>query len=163
MDTENGFILQIRGRKRLYVWDPSDTVVVTERARELFHSQHSRDLLKWQEEFKQRAHKFDLEPGMGAYMPVTAPHLVENGDNPSITVSFTFYTDWTRRQSILYTARDRLRKLGVNPPAVGALPVLDQALHATLNGFRNSKNAIRQALGRNVRRTDAPYAVVRYS
>jgi len=163
MDTENGFIVQILGRKRLYVWDPSDTVVVSERARELFHSRHSRDLLKWQEEFKERAHKFDLEPGMGAYMPVTSPHLVENGDNPSITVSFTYYTDWTRRQSILYGARDRLRRVGINPPAIGALPVLDQALHATINGFRNGKDALKQALGRKVRRTDGPYAIARYS
>jgi hypothetical protein len=163
MDSEHNFILQIQGRKRIYVWDPSDTVVISERAREAFHSTHSRDLIKWQDEFKERAHKFDLEPGQGAYMPSTSPHMVENGNNPSVTVSFTYYTDFTRRQSLLYATRDQLRRLGINPPGVGALPALDEALHATVSRFRSGKNAIRQALGRRVQRSDAPYAIVRYT
>ena len=44
MDHEHNFILQIRGAKRLYTWDPFDRVVVSERAQELFHDRHSRGI-----------------------------------------------------------------------------------------------------------------------
>jgi len=64
-------------------------VVISERAREAFHATQPRDLIKWQHEFKERAHQFDLEPGHGAYLPSTSPHMVENGSDPSVTASFT--------------------------------------------------------------------------
>ena len=43
MDDEHNFILQIAGRKRLYVWDPQDRSVVSDLGQELFHARHSRD------------------------------------------------------------------------------------------------------------------------
>jgi hypothetical protein len=159
MDKEHNFILQIRGRKRVYVWDSSDTVAVSEQAREQFHLRHSRDLIVWSEELRARAHVFDLEPGQGAFMPTTSPHMVENGDNPSITASFTFYTDWTRKLENVYMARARLRELGFAPPPVGSLPLLDTALDAALSGVARGKNLVRQALGRKVVSSDAPYAL----
>jgi hypothetical protein len=125
MDKEHNFILQIQGKKRLMVWEPDDVVAVSEEARDLFHATHSRDLVAWREELRSRAHVFDIEPGMGAYMPSTAPHLVENGDGPSITVSFTYYTDATRRDARLHALHQRLRDRGRNPSPVGAHPWLD--------------------------------------
>ena len=160
MDTENGFILQIQGRKRVYVWDNSDTVVVSGRGRELFHSRHSRELVVWNEEFRARAHVFDLEPGMGAYMPVTSPHLVENGPEPSVTVSFTYYTDYTRRQARLYRSYAGLRKLGITPPAAGSRPAFDAAMAALMRG----KDDLHRLLGRS--KAPLPtsrYAIPRYS
>ena len=160
MDTENGFILQIQGRKRVYVWDNSDTAVVSERGRELFHAEHSRELVLWKEEFRSRAHVFDLEPGMGAYMPVTSPHLVENGPEPSVTVSFTYYTDHTRRQARLYRSYARLRKLGITPPVAGRHPSLDAAMVGLMRG----KDDLRRLLGRS--KAPPPtsrYAIPRYS
>jgi hypothetical protein len=163
MDFEHNFILQIRGKKRLYVWEPTDIVAVSEHARELFHYKRSRDLIIWREELRERAHVFDLEPGQGAFMPTTSPHMVENGDGPSITTSFTFYTDWTRRQANLYRARGRLRELGVSPPAVGTVPPLDTAIDAALSGLERGKNILRKALGRKVRASDSRYALALYS
>ena len=49
IDHEHNFILQIRGRKRLYTWDPFDREVVSERGQELFHDQHSRAGVVWDE------------------------------------------------------------------------------------------------------------------
>ena len=62
---------------------------MSERAQELFHDEHSRELVQWHEAHRAKARIFDLLPGMGGYMPSTSPHLVENGDGPSITMSFT--------------------------------------------------------------------------
>src|SRR5215813_3710147 len=37
MDHEHNFIMQIRGTKRLYTWEPFDRETVSERGQELFH------------------------------------------------------------------------------------------------------------------------------
>src|SRR3546814_14823907 len=42
-DKEHNFILQIHGRKRIYVWDHRDTVVASEHSRDLFHLSNERD------------------------------------------------------------------------------------------------------------------------
>lgn len=134
-DKEHNFILQLRGRKTLYVWDKQDTEAASEASRDLFHATHSRDRLAWRESLRERAHVFQLEPGMGAYMPSTSPHLVETGDEPSLTMSFTYYTDATRRDALLHRAHERLRRWGVEPPPVGRSGALDATL---LAGFRSA-------------------------
>jgi len=129
-DQEHNFILQMHGRKRVYVWDHRDTVAASEHARDLFHLSRERYLLRWRDEFRARAQVFDLEPGQGAYMPSTSPHMVENGDGPSITMSFTYYTDSTQRDALLHRAHGRMRLWRIAPPAVGARPAFDAATHA---------------------------------
>lgn len=152
MDREHNFIMQVAGRKRLYVWEPDDIVAVSEHARDQFHDTHSRELVIWRDELKARARVFELEPGMGAYMPSTSPHLVENGDNPSITVSFTYYTDSTRRNSLLHRAHNRLRQRGVSLAPVNARPMVD----ALLVGVVRITGALGAA--RDNRQDGAPYA-----
>lgn len=158
IDHEHNFIMQIRGKKRLYTWDHLDRVVVSERAQELFHDAHSRELVVWDEAWRARARVFDLEPGMGGYMPSTTPHMVENGDGPSITISFTYYTDATRQRELIYRGNARLRRLGLDPTPVGASPGRDRVKHAVLSGFTTAKNLVRRRLGRSVRENDQPYA-----
>ncbi len=79
MDHEHNFIMQIRGTKRLYTWEPTDRIVISERAQELFHDAHSRELVTWSEDWRPRARVLELAPGLGGYMPSTGPHMVENG------------------------------------------------------------------------------------
>jgi Cupin-like domain len=158
IDHEHNFILQIAGRKRLYVWDPFDREVVSETAQELFHDRHSREGVLWDESFRARARVFDLEPGDGGYMPSTAPHLVENGDGPSITVSFTYYTDATRRRELLYRGNAQLRRWGMAPTPVGASASRDDAKHAVLRAYVGAKGGLQRALGRGVRDTGLAYA-----
>jgi hypothetical protein len=158
MDKEHNFIVQIQGKKRVYVWDPFDQDVISERAQELFHSYHSRELVRFKEEFRERAFVFDMEPGMGAYMPSTAPHMVENGDGPSITASFTFYTAATRRRHLLYRGKNHLRRLGVEPAPVGQSVPQDEVLHAAMRGLAAMKDVAKRALGREVRPATARYA-----
>ena len=137
-DKEHNFILQIHGRKRIYVWDHTDTAVASDHARDLFHSSSERYLLRWRDEFRESAHVFDLEPGQGAYMPSTSPHMVENGDGPSVTASFTYYTDATRRDALLHRAHARVRRFGLKPPPVGKRPRLDAVLGSLSHGLDRS-------------------------
>jgi hypothetical protein len=163
MDKEHNFIMQVQGRKRLYVWPPDDKVAVSEVARDLFHATHSRAKVHWSEELRKRAIRFDLVPGMGAYMPSTSPHLVENGDGPSITASFTFYTHATRRNSLLHLAHHYQRRLGLEPPDVGARPLRDTVLHSGLRMLLAVRSVALRLTGRGRISPHAPYAVHRYS
>jgi hypothetical protein len=158
IDHEHNFIMQIRGEKRLYTWDHLDRTVVSEAAQERFHDAHSRDLVVWDEAWRARARVFELAPGMGGYMPSTSPHMVENGDGPSITISFTYYTDATRQRELLYRGNAQLRRLGLDPAPVGASPGRDRVKHAVLAGLTTAKNLVRRRLGRSVRDNDQPYA-----
>jgi hypothetical protein len=163
MDHEHNFIVQILGKKRIHVWDPWDRTVVPERGQELFHTYASRELVKFDESLRAKAMVFDLEPGMGAFMPSTAPHLVENGDNPSITMSFTFYTDSTRRRALVYRGNTHLRRLGFDPTPFGRSQLRDEALHRAMQAYSAAKDLILQKLGRDVHPMTSPYAFHLYS
>jgi ribosomal protein L16 Arg81 hydroxylase len=162
-DKEHNFILQIHGRKTVYVWEPDDYEVVSQRARDRFHARHDRDLIIWKEEFRKRAHRFEFGPGDGAYMPSTAPHLVEVGEDPSVTISFTYYTDSTRRQSMLHYARGHLAERGINLPDVGKSDLLDQIVYRSAMPVRATLRAMRQLAGRDVVSEGAKYAHHKFS
>ena len=159
-DKEHNFILQMRGHKRVYAWDHRDTVVASEHARDRFHHLHERDLLRWRDEFRERAQVFDLAPGQGAYMPSTSPHMVENGDEPSITMSFTYYTDSTRRDSLLHKTHALIRGLGLVPPAVGRSPMFDALTHAGVTTMIDARAVASQLARRKKVVSYAPFAGV---
>ena len=139
LDHEHNFILQILGKKSLHVFDPLDRAIVSERALELFHTKRSRELVVYSEEVQKKAHVFEVEPGMGAYMPVNAPHWVKNGDNVSITVSFTYYTKRTLLRKAAHIANFKLRALGLSPRPVGANPIADVVKQKLTGIQRNAK------------------------
>lgn len=123
MDHEQNFLMQIRGKKLARVWHPEQCL--SDYALEVFHSEHHRREVKYEESFNSFAHAFDLEPGKGVYMPSTGPHLVHNGQNVSITVSMTYLTDETRRVETIHRGNHALRRLGVEPLPVGRSPARD--------------------------------------
>ncbi len=157
-DKEHNFILQVSGHKTLYVWDHRDTVAASEQARGRFHARHDRDLLNWDEALRERAQVFHLEPGAGVYMPSTSPHMVENSDEPSVTISFTYYTDATRRNSLLHRAHERMRGWGFEPPTVGTNAILDACLHAAFRTAVGTREWIRHRAGKPSRSDGAAYA-----
>jgi hypothetical protein len=148
MDHEHNFILQVHGRKTLNVWEPLDREVVTERSLELFHAKWSRELVTYDERFQPRARVFQLEPGLGGYMPLTSPHWVKNGDNVSVTVSFTYYTDLTRRLETLYRGNYTLRARGLAPAPVGRTPARDAVKHLAFRGYLDAQRLGRRLLGK---------------
>ena len=103
-----------------------DAEVVSDRARDVFHASHNLELVQWHEEFRERAHVFKLGPGMGVYMPLTCPHMVETSDEPSITISLTYSTDATRRNAMVHVMHDLMHRKGIEPSSVGRHPLLDK-------------------------------------
>lgn len=157
-DSEHNFILQMQGHKTLYVWDADDLEVMGELARDLFHLKRDRELFRWREEFRERAHVFHLEPGIGAYMPATSPHMVEAGDDLSVTMSFTYYTDATRRDARLHRLHGLVRSVGIRPPAVGAHPALDGAVGILLDGALAARHLVQRLAGHAGGSGKPPYA-----
>ncbi|HEY2031693.1 MAG TPA: cupin-like domain-containing protein [Myxococcales bacterium] len=145
-DHEHNFILQVAGSKTLRVWEPLDREVISEQGLELFNAAHSRDLVKWRPELDERAHLFELKPGMGGYMPTNAAHYVKNGNEVSITVSATYYTDLTRRRKLIYCANHAMRKTGLSPSPLGA--GMDSAKLAGYRAARAVSHAVQKLRGR---------------
>ena len=147
MDRENNFILQVRGDKRIHVWDPNDHAVVTPRIREDFNTYRSRDKQVYKDEFLPRAQIFDAKPGDGAFMPSNGPHWVRNGDNVSVTVSFTYYTRATKRFETLCRANSALRRLGLRPPAAGSSQLRDTVKQRAYTAFLLAKGLLGKTSG----------------
>jgi hypothetical protein len=161
MDHETNFLLQIRGSKRISVWDPQDRGVLSTEQLEAFHANWSLAETSWREELETKAHVTEARPGSGVFMPYTAPHAVKNGPDISITLSITFLTERNQREQDLFAANYRLRRLGLRPRPIGVSPVLDEAKLHALHALQNARGLAlraRRLLGREA----APPAPSRY-
>jgi len=126
IDRENNFWLQVRGRKLMSVWDPTDRVVVSAKARNDFIVYAGLDDVKLREGFRERSHEFDVGPGDGVYFPSTSPHMTRcdpgwtaPGDGVSISIGVVFYTSVTRRTAYVHALNLQLRQLGWTPREPG--------------------------------------------
>ena len=136
IDRENNFWMQIRGRKTLNVWDPTDRQAVGAREVENFIVNSSLAGVKLQEELLARSHEFDTGPGDGVYFPSTSPHTTRcdthwarPGDGVAISIGVNFYTSVTRRRAYIHAFNQFLRRLGVNPRSPGASTWMDGLKH----------------------------------
>ncbi len=118
LDHENNFLLQIRGRKQVQLFDRDDRAVISEEELEAFYSGAHRNLV-YKDDFRTRGEFFDLEPGEALHFPVAAPHWVQNGPEVSISFSVTFQTGESRRRAALHRLNRQLRRWGLSPRPVG--------------------------------------------
>ncbi|MGH7339997.1 MAG: cupin-like domain-containing protein, partial [Candidatus Rokuibacteriota bacterium] len=91
MDPEHNFLLQIRGRKQVSLFDGEDRALVSERELETYYARGHRNLA-FDDANQDKAHAFELAAGDGLYFPVTWPHWVKNGPEVSVSFSITFRT-----------------------------------------------------------------------
>lgn len=124
MDPEHNVLLQIRGSKRVSVFDPGDRSLVSEEDLERFYGGAHRNM-RFDEANRERASVFTLEPGDGLHIPVTAPHWVENGHEVSVSFSITFRTQDLERRSMAHNVNAYLRRRGWNPSPRGQYPLRD--------------------------------------
>ena len=143
IDPENNFLLQIRGSKEVWMFDQNDRTVLPEKQIENFFAGAHRNL-PFNEEFKTRGQKFDLEPGEGLHFPVVAPHFVENGPEVSISFSITFQTEDSSDRQTLHRFNRMIRKLGLTPKNVGANLKSDKRKLSILRAMRKVKNIVRK-------------------
>lgn len=121
MDPEHNFLLQIRGDKFITVFDRS---LVSQEELENFYLGAHRNM-NYRDDYLAKSVSFELRPGEGLHVPVTAPHYVRNGSSVSISFSITFRTLDLDNRALLHNANAYLRMKGLSPSAAGRRPSLD--------------------------------------
>jgi hypothetical protein len=137
IDPEYNFLLQIQGEKRVTVWDPDDREAVDQPALERFLGGGHRNLA-WRPELAGRGRVFDLGPGDGLHIPVTAPHWVQNGAEPSVSFSVTFRTPASEAREAVYKVNRLLRALRLRPRPVGDSAWIDALKRRAFDAARQA-------------------------
>lgn len=137
MDREMNFLLQVRGRKTVRLWDPFDEEIMTPAEKDLLLS-YIGGRPRYRPEFESKAMIFQLEPGLGVHHPFIAPHLVHTGAALSISLAITFRTRRSDMWSNAHRFNQRLRRFGVEPRSVGRNAFVDQTKGALFNTLRRT-------------------------
>ena len=99
-------------------------------------------------EFMARAVPFLQRPGLAVHHPWGAPHAVECGAEISVSLSINFRSDEMKRRMGLHELNHRLRRLGLNPMAVGQSRVRDASKFFAWRVFRRLKDTLRGKSGK---------------
>lgn len=139
IDPEHNFLLQIRGQKDMTVGQFPDVATKQLELEAKFGGGHRNT--DWEPSDPQT---FSLHPGDGVYVPPHAPHWVQNGPEPSVSLSITFQTPTNERTINVYTLNARLRRLGLSPTPPGRRQRLDRQKSAcvkVMKGIRGRSPA----------------------
>lgn len=120
-DPEHNILLQIRGSKVMTQFPAADTRFVPDEAHEIYHSGGPREL-RWNDSFLPHGTEYPLSPGEALFVPVMAPHFVKNGPAPSVSLSITWRSEWSYRESDSRVLNGILRARGFSPKAPGRWP-----------------------------------------
>lgn len=142
MDPEHNFLLQIRGSKRVRLFDGRDPSILSIEELETFYARQIRNMTL-RDENHDRCWTFDLQPGQGLHFPVTFPHWVQNGPEVSISFSITFRTPDLDRRRMVHQFNHRLRQWGVHPVPYGRSAVADAAKYQAVRAWTRLRDALR--------------------
>lgn len=144
-DPELNFLLQVRGQKRMSIFDPRDRSVVSAENAELYPGKHRN--LPYEESFEARADQQHIAPGEGIFVPIFAPHWVQNGGEVSVSFSITWHTAKSQRLVKLSYVNSMLRKLGIPQADEGEHPLWDGAKVAAYDVLRPVYDALKRLVG----------------
>ncbi len=121
IDRENNFLLQVKGKKHMSVWNPDDRLAVSEACVEDWIVKQTLQNIEFTEQkLAHAALDGEIGAGDGIFMPSTSAHMTRTEDESSdaetsVTVGFVFYTAATRRRANIYALNSILRYIGLNP------------------------------------------------
>jgi len=141
-DPEHNILLQLRGEKVMYIFPAGDERFVPREVHEEFHHAGCNNL-DWDESFAPSAFVAPLRPGDGVYVPVKAPHWVQNGaDAPSISFSITWRSGWSAREGYAHGMNRLLRRAGMNPLAPRRFPADNHAKALAFRGIQKVRRLV---------------------
>lgn len=120
-DPEHNILLQLRGEKWMTVFPAGDERFAPAEIHETYHLGGSRNLV-WKDKFLHDGAKQHLTPGKAIFVPVMAPHFVQNGPEPSISLSITWRSDWSFAEADAHAFNRILRRWGLQPKPPGRFP-----------------------------------------
>lgn len=149
-DPDYNFLLQVRGTKTIYQWDPADRFVLPYASIDNYYagfgkSPYSNRQQIYREDFLERAQQYPMKSGEGVHFPLHVPHAVRTESDVSISLSITFHTRISKFNAMVHGANGYVRKLGFEPPPPGRSRLWDVA--ASL-GYRSIRKVA--ALGRRI-------------
>lgn len=112
-DPEHNILLNIWGDKVMHVWPAGDERFADRREHERYHGGGHRNL-PWDDSFAGQERAVPLGPGDAVHMPVMAPHYVEVGDAPALSLSITWRSTWSYREAEGHAANRWLRQFGID-------------------------------------------------
>lgn len=113
-DPEHNILLQLQGSKTMHAFPAGDLRFASQEQHERYHTGSHRGL-PWHDSFAGQEFVADLTPGRAVLMPVMAPHFVKVGPDPSISLSITWRSEWSYRESEAHAFNSLLRKIGLSP------------------------------------------------
>ena len=134
-DPEHNFLLQTRGTKTVRIGTFADQSRLDLDLERQYGGGHHY-LTTMPDELVEYA----LRPGIGLYIPPHVAHMVENGDEASVSLSVTFRTAATKRGENVYRFNARLRKLRLQPHPPGDSKVVDVAKAATVRAWKRARS-----------------------
>ncbi len=120
MDREMNFLIHLRGRKTVKLWDPADPAVMTEEQVDRLFGRFDLPRPSYSQALDARARQYDLTPGFGVHHPFIAPHLVYTENEPAVSLAMTYRTEGSDRVSRLHFINHYMRQVGLRPKPVGA-------------------------------------------
>jgi Cupin-like domain len=143
-DPEHNILLQLRGTKAMTIFPADDEEIAPPLAHERLHSGAGHRNLPWNDRFAARGERFELQAGDGIYVPLMAPHWVQNGPDVSISFSVTWRSAHSYAEAEARGMNAMLRQLGMDPASPKRYPARNLAKST---GFRAIRKA-RSILGR---------------
>lgn len=125
-DPEHNILLQIEGTKVMTQFPAGNTQFAPDESHESYHTGGPREL-QWRDDFAAHGAPFALGPGEAVYVPVMAPHFVKNGPDSSISLSITWRSEWSYRESDTRAFNHLLRAKGFNPAPPKRWPAQNRA------------------------------------
>ena len=137
-DPEHNILMQIRGNKVMTLFPAGDERIVSGEAHEHFHLGLQHRNLTWQDSFEPLGQQVALAPGEAVYVPVKAPHWVQNGDAISISLSVTWRSEWSYAEADARALNHMLRRRGLTPASPKRYPALNRAKSLTYRALRKA-------------------------
>jgi hypothetical protein len=101
-------LLQLHGRKRIYIYPPR-LPFLSEQGLENIALSQLEVGLEYRPEFDRDAVVLDLEPGQGVFWPLNSPHRIENHDSLNVSMTLEYWTQPIRRSHMINVANGILR------------------------------------------------------
>jgi len=129
-DIEHSLIMQMQGQKRLTFGRFETVQAERHEVVRYWDGSHGRI-----ESLPPELASYQLTPGVGVYIPPVAPHWVKNGDAISISVTLTFFTPDTDRETLIQAFNARLRRMRLSPRYPGDAPLIDRAKVTAMRAY----------------------------
>ncbi|MCK0128849.1 cupin-like domain-containing protein [Erythrobacter sp. F6033] len=120
-DPEHNILLQVSGIKVMNQFPAGNARFAPDTTHESYHTGGPRELT-WDDAFDDCKTPYALGPGDAVYVPVMAPHYVQNGQDSSISLSITWRSEWSYRESDARAFNHLLRQRGMAPKATARWP-----------------------------------------